>query len=36
MIPGTYVPPKNSCIAICLFVSGWWYHMNVPAVDAHV
>ena len=30
MIPGTY------CIAVCLFVSGWWYHTNVPPVDAHV
>ena len=30
MIPGTY------CIAICLFVSGWWYHTNVPPVDVHV
>ena len=28
--------PRNSCIAICLFVSGWWYHTNVPPVDAHV
>ena len=28
--------PRNSCIAICFFVSGWWYHTNVPPVDAHV
>ena len=28
--------PRNSCIAICLFVSGCWYHTNVPPVDAHV
>ena len=28
--------PRNSCIAICLFVSGWWYHTNVPPVDTHV
>ena len=28
--------PRNSCIAICLFVSGWWYHTNVPPVDTHI
>ena len=28
--------PRNSCIAIRWFVSGWWYHTNVPPVEAHV
>ena len=30
----TYVPPKKQLYR--LFVSGWWYHTNVPPVDAHV